>query len=128
MTGSDLEYWEIWYPHAAATGLLIARGQLERTDTLFLHSAPDVVTVEVSDIAGNRVAYGADLKRTQGSPMCRLRRRGTSISREDVWPSSDDLEKPVILTGGEVGILKSWWNAEDRMEWRWLVEFCNSRR
>ena len=128
MTASELEYWEIWYPRAAATGLLVARGQLKRTNTLFLHSAPDLVTVEVSDNEGRRVAHGADLERTQDSPMCRLRRKGGSISREDMWPGNDDLEKPVILPGGEVGTLKSWWNAEDRMEWRWQVEFCNSRR
>lgn len=124
----DLEYWEIWYPRAAATGVLIARGQLERTDTLLLHSAPDVLTVEVSDEDGRRAAYGADLERTRDSPICKLRREGRSISREDIWPDNDDLETPVILPGGEVGILKSWWAADDHMEWRWQVEFCNSRR
>ena len=125
---SDLEYWEIWYPRAAATGMLIARGQLERTDMILLHSAPEIVTVEISDNEGRRVAYQADLERTQDSPMCRLRREGGSISREDIWPGNDDLESQVILPGGEVGILKSWWNAKDRTEWRWQVEFCNSRR
>jgi hypothetical protein len=115
-------------PRAAATGVLIARGQLERTDTLFLHSAPDVLTVEVSDNEGRRLAYGAELERTQDSPMCKLRRVGTSISREDIWPGADDLGTSVILPGGDVGTLKSWWNAEDLMEWRWQVEFCNSRR
>jgi len=84
--------------------------------------------VEISDNEGRRVAYQADLERTQDSSMCRLRREGGSISREDIWPGNDDLEKPVILPGGEVGTLKSWWNAEDRMEWRWQVELCNSRR
>ena len=124
---SDLEYWEIWYPRAAATGMLIARGQLERTDMILLHSAPEIVTVEISDNEGRRVAYQADLERTQDSPMCRLRREGGSISREDIWPGNDDLESPVILPGGEVGILKSWWNAKDRTEWRWQVEFYNHR-
>jgi hypothetical protein len=128
MAQSELEYWEVWYARAAATGILIARGQLERTDTLLLHSAPEAVTVEISDHEGRRLAYGADLERTHDSPMCRLRRRGSAISREDIWPTDEDLETPVILPGGEVGILKSWWNADDRMEWRWQVEFCNSRR
>jgi hypothetical protein len=31
-----------------------------------------------------------------------------------------------MLPGGEVGILKSWWNAPDHKEWRWQVEFYNS--
>jgi hypothetical protein len=128
MTGSGLEYWEVWYPRAAATGVLITRGQLEPTETILLHAAPEVITVEVSDNEGRRLAYGADLERTLDSPMCRLRRDGGAIARQDIWPSSGDLETPVMLPGGEVGILKSWWNAEDRMEWRWQVEFCNSRR
>lgn len=124
----DLQYWEVWYPRAAATGVLIARGAMDPTDTLILHSAPDVVTVEVSGSSGGRLAYGADLERTQQSPMCRLRRNGASITREDIWPAAEDIGSLVILPGGEVGVLKSWWNAEDRMEWRWEVEFYNSRR
>jgi hypothetical protein len=34
----------------------------------------------------------------------------------------------VLLPGGEAGILKSWWNADDRKEWRWDVEFYNQIR
>jgi hypothetical protein len=124
----ELEYWEVWYPRAAATGVLIARGALDPTDTLILHSAPDIVTVEVSDGRGSRMAYGADLERTQQSPMCRLRRNGGSVTREDIWPAEEDLGSLVMLPGGDVGVLLAWWNAEDQMEWRWQVEFYNSRR
>jgi hypothetical protein len=126
--GSDLEYWEVWYPRAAATGVLIARGAMDPTDTLILHAAPDVLMVEVSDSGGTRLAYGADLERTQQSPMCRLRRDGGAITREDIWPVDSDIGSLVMLPGGEVGVLQAWWNAEDQMEWRWQVEFYNSRR
>jgi len=34
----------------------------------------------------------------------------------------------VILPGGEAGILKAWWNADDRKEWRWQIEFYNQIR
>jgi hypothetical protein len=34
----------------------------------------------------------------------------------------------VLLPGGEVGILMSWWNADDRKEWRWQIELSNSVR
>jgi hypothetical protein len=34
----------------------------------------------------------------------------------------------VILPGGEAAILKAWWNAEDRKEWRWQIELYNSIR
>ena len=127
MTKDALEFWEVWDPRAAATGVLIARGQMDHTDSVILHSARDVATVEVSDSRGVRMAYGADLERTQPSPMCRLRREA-SITREDIWPTDKDTGSVVLLPGGEVGILQSWWHAEDRMEWRWEVEFYNSRR
>ncbi len=126
--GKALENWEVWYPRAAATGLLLARGRLDATDTVILHAAADVITVEVSDDRGVRLAYSRDLERTQQSPMCRLRRNGDVISREDIWPEASDIGTPVLLPGGEVGILKSWWNAEDKMEWRWDAQFYNTRR
>ena len=128
MTEEALEYWEVWDPRAAATGVLIARGQMDHTDSVILHSAPDVVTVEVSDSRGVRLAYGADLERTQQSPMCRLRSEGGTIVREDIWPTEEEAGAVVMLPGGEVGTLASWWHADDRMEWRWQVEFYNSRR
>jgi hypothetical protein len=128
MQEGTLDYWEVWDPRAAATGILIARGHLKRTDTLILHAAPDIATVEVSDAHGRRLAYGADLRRTLESPMCRFRRDGESITREDIWPTEEDIGSLVMLPGGEVGTLMSWWHAEDRMEWRWQVEFYNSRR
>jgi hypothetical protein len=118
----------VWYPRTAATGVLIGRGATDPTESVILHSPPDVVTVEVSNSRGARLAYGADLERAQQSPMCRLRKEGGSVTREDIWPVEGDIGSLVMLPGGEVGVLKAWWNAEDRMEWRWQVEFYNSQR
>jgi len=128
MTKDALEFWEVWDPRPATTGVLIARGQMDHTDSVILHSAPDVATVEISDGRGARLAYRADLARTQQTPMCRFRRQGESITREDIWPQEADVGSVVLLPGGEAGILVSWWNADDRKEWRWQVEFYNSRR
>jgi hypothetical protein len=128
MTKDALEYWEVWDPRSAATGVLIARGQINHTDSVVLHSAPDVATVEISDVHGVRLAYGADLERREQTPMCRFRRQGSSITREDIWPQQEDLGSVVLLPGGEAGILRSWFHADDRKEWRWQVEFYNSRR
>ncbi len=33
-----------------------------------------------------------------------------------------------MLPGGEVGILRGWWNSAEEQEWRWQVEFFNRRR
>jgi hypothetical protein len=59
--------------------------------------------------------------------MTRLTVRGDQIRREDIWPEESDIGQVVVLPGGEVGKLVSWWNAEDGSEWRWQVEFYNQR-
>src|SRR5687768_8158367 len=113
MTKKDnpIELWDLWYPHAAATGLPFARGRLDATPILLVHAAPDSLTVEIRSEDGRRLAYGRDLPRTDNCPMTRLTRQGDAIQREDTWPADADLGRPVILPGGEVGILQSWWNA-----------------
>jgi hypothetical protein len=125
---TDLETWEVWYPYAASTGLHFARGRLDPTQVLLVHAVPDVLTVEVRDSRERRIAFGQDLSRTLQSPVCLLRRDGTEVVREDVWPTDEHAGKPIMLPGGEVGILKSWWNADDRKEWRWQIELYNSIR
>jgi hypothetical protein len=57
--------------------------------------------------------------------MSYLVRQNDTILLEDGWPTPDDLGRLVILPGGEAGILKAWWHADDRSEWRWQVEFSN---
>jgi hypothetical protein len=124
----SLQYWTVWYPKAGATGLLLARGLIDLASTLLVHAAPDYITVEVSDEAGQRLARGRDLPQTLASPMCRLRRQGEHILREDLWPTAEDLGALVLLPGGEVGVLRAWWHADDHKAWRWQVEFSNHAR
>lgn len=124
---SEQQVWDLWYPDAAAQGLPVARGRLDATDTLLIHAAPDVLNVEVRTDAGALIARGENLQRTADRPMARLTLRGDRIERNDLWPTADDLNRPVILPGGEVGMLLQWWNAEDGSEWRWRLEFYNHR-
>jgi hypothetical protein len=121
-----METWALWYPKAASTGLLFARGRLDATRVLLVHAAPEYLTVEVSDDEGGSPLTVADLKRTAETPICRLTKDGGTIVREDIWPSEADINLPVILPGGEVGILKQWWHAVDHKEWRWQIELYNS--
>ena len=121
-----METWSIWYPRAAATGVLIARARIDQTDAVLVHASGDVVTVEVHDEDGRLIAFGQDLPRTQPSPMALYRRDGYKITRDDFWPSEADIGRVVILPGGEAAILMSWWNADDRKEWRWQIELYNS--
>jgi hypothetical protein len=123
-----LEYWEVWYPMAAATGLLVGRGMIDPAQAVIVHAAPNVLTVEVKDENGTRLAYGKDLEMTDDTPMCKLSRQGNRIVRQDIWPTEQDYGTLVLLPGGEVGTLLEWWNAQDKKEWRWRVEFYNTLR
>lgn len=131
MTGTaenPIQTWELWYPNAAATGLLFARGRIDPTSVLWVHAAPDVLAVTVRDLDDRVVARGEQLRRQgEALPMTRLTRRGDQLTREDRWPIGVDLGSPVILSGGEVGRLMDWWNAPDGSEWRWKVELYNHR-
>ena len=124
---NQLQSWDLWYPQAAATGIPFARGRLEATNVLLVHAPPPMLTVEVRSEEGRRLAYARDLAQTADRPIARLTVREGQVSREDLWPAEGDIGKLVILPGGEVGKLISWWNAEDGTEWRWQVEFYNHR-
>ncbi len=123
-----MQTWEVWYPDAAATGLLVARGRLDPVGALWLHAAPPILTIAVRDDTGRTVASAEGLAREgERLPMTRLSIADGTVHREDRWPTADDLGMPVLLPGGEVGILTTWWHAPDGSEWRWSVEFSNHR-
>ena len=124
---SELQIWDLWYPQAGATGVAFARGRLDATKVLLVHAPPPMLTVEVRSEGGKRLAYAQDLAQTADRPIARLALEGEQITREDLWPTQTDIGQLVILPGGEVGQLLSWWNAEDGSEWRWQVEFYNHR-
>ncbi len=126
-----LETWDLWFPGPGATGMSFARSRVNANDAgdrVLVHAAPLKLQVTVRDTAGNLVATGEGLERHQPGPMSFLIRRGSTITLEDGWPTDQDIGRVVILPGGEAGILKSWWNADDRKEWRWDVEFYNQIR
>ncbi len=122
-----LQIWDLWYPQAGATGVAFARGRLDATKILLVHAPPPMLTVEVRSDSGKRLAYAQDLSQTADRPIARLTLQRGQITREDLWPTQKDIGQLVILPGGEVGQLLSWWNAEDGSEWRWQVEFYNHR-
>ncbi len=124
---SQLQIWDLWFPQASATGISFARGRLEATNVLLVHAPPRMLTVEVRSEDGRRQAYTQDLAQTANRPIARLTLEGENILREDLWPQDGDIGQKIILPGGEVGILMSWWNAEDGSEWRWHVEFYNHK-
>ena len=127
----QLEVWDLWFPGPGATGMPFARSRVNANDTrdrVLVHAAPVKLQVTVRDSDGNVLATGDGLERHQPGPMSFLVRRGVTITLEDGWPTQQDIGRLVILPGGEAGILKTWWNADDRKEWRWDVEFYNQIR
>ena len=123
-----LEVWDLWFPDAGATGIAFARSRVDDQaagNRLLVHAAPPKLEVAVRDQDGKLLAHGQGLERGQPGPMSYLVRQNDTILLEDAWPTPDDLGRLVILPGGEAGILKSWWHAEDHSEWRWQVEFSN---
>ena len=128
MAHDELHTWELWYPGSGATGLPIARARIDPHDAVWAHSVPRQVAVAVRQGDDRIVARGEGLSRKGGyKPMTRFAIDGDTISREDRWPTDDDLGSVVILPGGEAGILTAWWNAKDGSSWRWSLEFSNTR-
>lgn len=122
---NDLHTWEIRNPDGGMLGLEFAKGRMAAHAEVLCHALPERVDVEVRGTSGMVVASAHGLEGGASTPMARLSIRGGAITRENVWPDEDDLGKPVILPGGEIGILRSWWNADDGSQWTWNVEFHN---
>lgn len=128
MPDASIQTWELWFPEAAATGLLFARARIDATEVLWVHAAPPTLTATVREGDGRVIARGEGLRRAGAQlPTTRLVLAGATVTREDRWPAPADLGSRIILPGGEVGTLRAWWNAEDGSEWRWQVEFYNHR-
>lgn len=122
-----VEEWDLWYRKSGAMGMPFTRGLVDSTDVMLVRDAPPVLSVTVRNTKGQVVASGADLKATDATPTARLVRRGDRIVREDVWPGAEDIGRTVLLSNGEQGKLKNWWNADDHSEWTWNIEFSSRR-
>lgn len=128
MAESTLETWDLWYPEAGSRGLSFCRAAIAPAGVVLVHAAPPLLSVEIRDGEGRRLAFAAELRRSgERFPMTRLVREGEQLRREDGWPQPDDIGRTVLLPGGEAGVLRQWWNAADGSEWRWQVEFYNHR-
>lgn len=121
------QIWDLWVPGIGSQGLSFARGRMAAADVVLVHAAPESLDVEVRSDDGTVVAQAKELRRTVDTPICRLTVSGGTLTREDIWPGPDDIGRPVVMMGGEIGILTAWWNAEDEQEWRWSVELYNHR-
>lgn len=125
------QVWELWFPGAGATGLAFARALVAAdaaAGRVLVHAAPSPLDVVVRDaVSGAPLAQARALERHEPGPMATLVVEDDRVRLLDGWPTDEDLGRLVILPGGETGVLRSWWHAEDRSEWTWQVEFHNAR-
>jgi hypothetical protein len=92
---------------------------------VLVHAAPAHLSVEITDDAGHAIAR-CDLDRAGDySPMTLLEIKDGSVRRAEVWPTEDLYGVPVLLAGGEAGLLTRWHHADDHAWWQWSVEFSN---
>lgn len=95
-------------------------------ERVLIHAAPAQASVEVTTEDGTPVVRADQLDREGDySPMTLVERDGDSLRRCEVWPDETLYGLPVLLSGGEVGVLKEWHHAPDHSWWRWSVEFSN---
>lgn len=92
-----------------------------------VHAAPSHAEFEIRDSLGALVAYGELEREGEYSPMTLVELGSGALRRSEVWPDESYYGLPVLLSGGEVGILQHWEHATDHRWWRWSVEFANHR-
>jgi hypothetical protein len=94
---------------------------------VLVHAAPGEAEIEVRAENGELVASGRAERTEDYSPITELRLDGSDIHRREIWPTDDHLGLPVLLPGGEVGVLTAWRHDDDHQWWQWSVEFSNHR-
>ncbi|RFU22636.1 DUF7712 family protein [Geodermatophilus marinus] len=92
---------------------------------VLVHAAPAALAVRVTADDDTVVARGDADRTGDYSPLTLLELRDGGVQRSEVWPDDRMHGLPVVLPGGEVGVLTAWEHAPDRSWWRWSVEFSN---
>jgi hypothetical protein len=118
--------WNIRSNDGAMNGLEFARCTTAGGfGAVLVHAAPGNAMIEVIDAEDSLIARADLERRGEYSPMTLIEVDPPVMRRSEVWPTSALYGLPVLLAGGEVGILQGWQHAEDHSWWRWSVEFSN---
>src|SRR4051794_41226247 len=92
---------------------------------VLVHAAPGKLSVRVTGDDDDVVLVRGDVDRTGDYSPITLLELGPPLLRSEVWPGEDLLGLPVLLPGGEVGVLTAWEHAPDHSWWRWSVGVSN---
>jgi hypothetical protein len=118
--------WNVRSNDGAMNGLEFARCTTAGgCDRVLIHAAAGRARIAIID-GGDRVVARAGLDRSGDyTPMTLVELHGSTLRRSEVRPGEEHYGLPVLLSGGEVGILQVWQHAEDHRWWRWPAEFSN---
>ena len=118
--------WDLRSRDGGMNGLEFARattaGGFAR---VLVHAAPASLSVLVTADDGTRQGGGDADRDGDYTPITLLELTPDGVRRAELWPGPEHIGLPVLLPGGEVGILTAWEHAADRSWWRWSVEFSN---
>ena len=120
--------WELRSRDGGMNGLEFARcTTASGFSRVLVHAAPAQLGLEVRADDGTSVLRADADRDGDYSPITLLEIDGDAFRRSEIWPDDGHLGLPVLLPGGEVGVLTAWEHAPDRSWWRWSVEFSNHR-
>ena len=118
--------WELRSRDGGMNGLEFARcTTASGFSRVLVHAAPAQLHLEVRADDGALVLRADADRDGDYSPVTLLELDGGQVRRREVWPEPELYGLPVLLPGGEVGVLTSWEHADDHSWWRWSVEFSN---
>ena len=118
--------WSLRSSDGGMNGLEFARSlTVAGLTRVLVHAAPAKLSVEVVTDDGHPVARGETERQGDYSPITELIWADEKFRRSEIWPTEEHQGLPVLLAGGEVGVLTAWRHADDRSWWQWSVEFSN---
>lgn len=97
------------------------------TRRVLVHAAPSQLRVEVRTDDGQPIVEGEAEREGDYSPITLLTLNDDSVSRSEIWPTDEHIGLPVILPGGEVGLLAAWHNDDDKTWWKWSIQLSNRK-
>lgn len=118
--------WNIRSADGGMNGLEFTRATTAGGFTrVLVHAAPAHAQVEIRADDDRLIAQGDAERDGDYSPMTLLEIDGDQLHRGEIWPDESLYGLPVLVAGGEVGLLRHWEHSEDHKWWRWSVEFSN---
>ena len=120
--------WELRSRDGGMNGLEFCRSTTASGfSRVLVHAAPAQLGVTVVADDDTVVLRGDADRDGDYSPITLLELDSGGVRRTEVWPGPELYGLPVLLPGGEVGVLTAWEHAPERNWWRWSVEFSNHR-